>query len=102
MDNQKKTKEYLLHPYKVWTKIDSIKSRIKVKILCMLIECGELNVGDISDRIAESQSCVSQAVLALYADDIVERREEHPFRYYSVSDCNKKDLSSIFNNLINL
>ena len=58
----------------------------RLSIIRLLLERGELNVGEISETVGSSQANVSKHLRTLHTAGIVSRRAEGTAAYYSVSD----------------
>jgi ArsR family transcriptional regulator, cadmium/lead-responsive transcriptional repressor len=58
----------------------------RVRILELLREHGELSVGDLVERLGQSQPKVSNHLACLRWCGFVESRRVHPSVYYSVAD----------------
>ena len=58
----------------------------RVRILELLHEHGELAVGDLVERLAQSQPKVSNHLACLRWCGFVETRREHPSVYYRIAD----------------
>jgi ArsR family transcriptional regulator, cadmium/lead-responsive transcriptional repressor len=58
----------------------------RVRILELLREHGELSVGDLVQRLGQSQPKVSNHLACLRWCGFVEARREHPSFYYRVAD----------------
>ena len=54
-------------------------------VLCSLVE-GEMGVGALQDRLALSQSALSQHLSRLRADGLISARRESQNIYYSIAD----------------
>jgi DNA-binding transcriptional ArsR family regulator len=58
----------------------------RLRIIQTLMAAGELNVGELVDRLEMSQANVSKHLRLLLEADVVMRRPEGTAAYYSVSD----------------
>ncbi len=74
------------------TQIDTISEMLKsmahpirLKILCFLME-GEKNVGEIETQFGSTISNISQHLTVLRKADIINRRKEANFMFYSLKD----------------
>ncbi len=74
------------------TQIDTISEMLKsmahpirLKILCYLME-GEKNVGEIETQFGSTISNISQHLTVLRKADIISRRKEANFMFYSLKD----------------
>ena len=65
--------------------LKSIAHPIRLKILCFLLE-GEKNVGEIEQQFGSTISNISQHLTVLRKADIINRRKEANFMYYSLKD----------------
>lgn len=65
----------------------SIAHPIRMKILCFLME-GEKNVGEIEQQFGSTISNISQHLTVLRKANIIDRRKEANFMYYSLKDNN--------------
>lgn len=63
----------------------SIAHPIRLKILCFLID-GEKNVGEIEQQFGSTISNISQHLTILRKANIINRRKEANFMFYSVKD----------------
>ena len=63
----------------------------RLMILCC-ISNGELTVGDLNERVALSQSALSQHLAKLRESNIVSTRRESQTIYYTVADPKIKNL----------
>jgi DNA-binding transcriptional ArsR family regulator len=67
----------------------------RVRILELLHEHGELPVGDLVQRLAQSQPKVSNHLACLRWCGFVETRREHPSVYYRIADARVAQLLSV-------
>lgn len=58
----------------------------RLLILCYLAEEGELSVGELAERVALSQSALSQHLARLRADRLVATRKDAQTVYYRIDD----------------
>jgi len=58
----------------------------RLSIIRTLLDDGELNVGELVDRLGTSQANVSKHLRVLHDSRIVSRRPEGTSAYYSVTD----------------
>ncbi len=65
----------------------SIAHPIRMKILCFLME-GEKNVGEIEQQFGSTISNISQHLTVLRKANIIDRRKEANFMFYSLKDNN--------------
>jgi DNA-binding transcriptional ArsR family regulator len=63
----------------------------RLRVLCLLVE-GELSVGQINERVALSQSALSQHLAKLREEELVATRREAQTIYYSLSSGPAKSL----------
>ena len=67
--------------------LKSIAHPIRMKILCLLME-GEKNVGEIEQQFGSTISNISQHLTVLRKANIIDRRKEANFMFYSLKDNN--------------
>lgn len=67
--------------------LKSIAHPIRLKILCFLLE-GEKNVSEIETQFGSTISNISQHLTVLRKADIINRRKEANYMYYSIKDNN--------------
>jgi DNA-binding transcriptional ArsR family regulator len=67
--------------------LKSIAHPIRMKILCFLME-GEKNVGEIEQQFGSTISNISQHLTVLRKANIIDRRKEANFMFYSLKDPN--------------
>lgn len=67
--------------------LKSIAHPIRLKILCFLLD-GEKNVGEIEQQFGSTISNISQHLTVLRKADIILRRKDANFMYYSLKDQN--------------
>ena len=67
----------------------------RLSIIRTLLDDGELNVGDLVDRIDTSQANISKHLRVLYEAGVVSRRPEGTAAYYSVTDPSLLPVCSI-------
>ncbi|HOK02760.1 MAG TPA: metalloregulator ArsR/SmtB family transcription factor [Spirochaetota bacterium] len=67
--------------------LKSIAHPIRLKILCFLLE-GEKNVSEIEQKFGSTISNISQHLTVLRKADIISRRKDANFMYYSLKDTN--------------
>ena len=65
--------------------LKSIAHPIRLKILCFLLD-GEKNVGEIEQQFGSTISNISQHLTVLRKADIIIRRKDANFMYYSLKD----------------
>jgi DNA-binding transcriptional ArsR family regulator len=65
----------------------SIAHPIRMKILCFLMD-GEKNVGEIEHQFGSTISNISQHLTVLRKANIIDRRKEANFMFYSLKDNN--------------
>jgi ArsR family transcriptional regulator len=65
--------------------LKSMAHPIRLKILCFLMD-GEKNVGEIETQFGSTISNISQHLTVLRKADIINRRKEANFMYYSLKD----------------
>ena len=71
--------------------LKSIAHPIRLKILCFLLD-GEKNVGEIEQQFGSTISNISQHLTVLRKADIILRRKDANFIYYSLKDQNIVEL----------
>ena len=67
----------------------------RVRILELLREHEELSVGDLVDRLGQSQPKVSNHLACLRWCGFVESRREHPSVYYRIADSRVAELLAL-------
>ncbi len=67
----------------------------RLSIVRTLIDDGELNVGDLVDRIDTSQANISKHLRILHEAGVVSRRADGTSAYYSVTDPSLLPMCSI-------
>jgi DNA-binding transcriptional ArsR family regulator len=67
--------------------LKSIAHPIRMKILCFLME-GEKNVGEIEQQFGSTISNISQHLTVLRKANIIDRRKEANFMFYTLKDNN--------------
>jgi ArsR family transcriptional regulator, cadmium/lead-responsive transcriptional repressor len=67
----------------------------RVRILELLQEHGELPVGDLAQRLGQSQPKVSNHLACLRWCGFVETRREHPSVYYRIADARVAQLLAL-------
>ena len=67
--------------------LKSIAHPIRLKILCFLMD-GEKNVGEIEKEFQSTISNISQHLTVLRKSNIIDRRKEANFMFYSIKDMN--------------
>lgn len=65
--------------------LKSMAHPIRMKILCFLMD-GEKNVGEIEQQFSSTISNISQHLTVLRKADILSRRKESNFMFYSLKD----------------
>ena len=65
--------------------LKSIAHPIRINILCFLME-GEKNVGEIEHQFGSTISNISQHLTVLRKANIIDRRKEANYMYYSLKD----------------
>ncbi|OHD64377.1 MAG: hypothetical protein A2176_01440 [Spirochaetes bacterium RBG_13_51_14] len=65
--------------------LKSIAHPIRMKILCFLME-GDKNVGEIEQEFGSTISNISQHLTVLRKANIIDRRKEANFMFYSLKD----------------
>jgi ArsR family transcriptional regulator len=64
----------------------------RLRIVVDLIQCGELNVGEISERLNQTQPAISHHLALLRVSGVVEARRAGKHIYYSASTEQFSDL----------
>ncbi len=77
--------------------LKSIAHPIRMKILCFLME-GEKNVGEIEQQFGSTISNISQHLTVLRKANIIDRRKEANFMFYSLKDTNIHKLMETLKN----
>jgi len=77
--------------------LKSIAHPIRIKILCFLME-GEKYVGEIEQQFGSTISNISQHLTVLRKANIIERRKEANYMYYSIRDQNIQNLMETLKN----
>jgi DNA-binding transcriptional ArsR family regulator len=67
--------------------LKSIAHPIRLKILCFLMD-GEKNVGEIEKEFKSTISNISQHLTVLRKSNIINRRKEANYMFYSIKDKN--------------
>ena len=67
--------------------LKSIAHPVRLKILCFLMD-GEKNVGEIENQFSSTISNISQHLTVLRKADIINRRKESNFMFYSIKNEN--------------
>jgi len=71
--------------------LKSIAHPIRLEILCFLME-DEKNVGEIEKQFKSTISNISQHLTILRKANIISRRKEANYMYYSIKDVNVQSL----------
>lgn len=66
----------------------------RIRILYLLLD-GEMNVGDISERLSMNQSAVSHQLKTLKQSDLISVRREGKAMYYSLADDHVESILKI-------
>ncbi len=67
----------------------------RIRILYLLLEEGEKNVGDISEALSMNQSAVSHQLKTLKQSDLIKVRRDGKAMYYSLSDSHVESVLKI-------
>ncbi len=67
----------------------------RIRILYLLLEEGEKNVGDISETLSMNQSAVSHQLKTLKQSDLIKVRRDGKAMYYSLSDSHVESVLKI-------
>jgi len=78
--------------------LKSISHPIRLKILCFLMD-GEKNVSEIENQCKSTISNISQHLTILRKSNIITRKKEANFMFYSIKNQNIKTLVETINNL---
>ncbi|MFT3761117.1 MAG: metalloregulator ArsR/SmtB family transcription factor [Pseudoxanthomonas sp.] len=70
----------------------SVGNESRLLLLCQLIECGELSVGQLQEGLDLSQSALSQHLARMRGEGLVAFRREGQTLYYRIADPNAKKL----------
>lgn len=62
----------------------------RLVVLCLLIEHGELSVGEIQEHVGLGQSALSQHLARMRAEGLVDFRREAQSLYYRIADDGAK------------
>ena len=71
--------------------LKAVGNQSRLMVLCALAD-GELCVGELLERVALSQSALSQHLAVLRREGLVETRREAQQIYYSLADGNARKL----------
>ena len=77
--------------------LKSMAHPIRLKILCFLMD-GEKNVGEIEHEFGSTISNISQHLTVLRKANIINRRKEANFMFYSLKDKNISTLMDTIKN----
>lgn len=66
----------------------------RIRILYLLLD-GEMNVGDISDKLSMNQSAVSHQLKTLRQSDLIRVRRDGKAMYYSLADDHVESILKI-------
>lgn len=75
----------------------ALSEPIRLRILILLLEKGELCVCDLVDTLSLSQSVISRHLAYLRHNDIVMAKREGVWMYYQLTDYAQLDLKSLLN-----
>ena len=79
--------------------LKALSNEQRLLILCYLGEEGELSVGQLCDRLALSQSALSQHLAKLRENGIVTTRKQAQTIFYSVPDRNAREVLALLHGL---
>ena len=71
---------------KAATLLSAISNEYRLQVLCLLIEHGEITVGGLLQRIALSQSALSQHLAKMREEGLVAFRREAQTLYYRIDN----------------
>lgn len=75
----------------------ALSEPVRLRILALLLEKGELCVCDLVDTLNLSQSVTSRHLAYLRNNDIVTARREGVWMYYQLTDYAQSELKPLFN-----
>jgi ArsR family transcriptional regulator len=79
----------------IFNKTNALANPIRIKILKLLLENGELCVCEIENALGLKQSKVSYHLASLIGGDFINRRQSGPWSYYTIND-NASDILKLF------
>src|SRR5215510_5749497 len=71
----------------------------RLMILCLLIEAGEVNAGELAQEVGLSQSALSQHLAKMREEGLVTFRREAQSVHYRIADPNVKRLIAVLKNI---
>lgn len=71
----------------------------RLTILCLLVEHGEMRVGDLAEMVSLSQSALSQHLAVFRKDGLVAFRRERQAIWYRIADTRLEALLTALYNL---
>lgn len=79
--------------------LKAMANEARLLVLCHLAESGELSVGALLDRVALSQSALSQHLAKLREEGLVTTRKDAQTVYYRVCDPKAAQLLALLHDL---
>jgi DNA-binding transcriptional ArsR family regulator len=76
------------------TMLRTLGNEQRLLVLCLLIEHGEMNVGQMQAEVDLSQSALSQHLARMRADGLVACRREGQLMHYRIDDARVETLVS--------
>lgn len=77
----------------------AMANECRLLVLCHLSVSGELNVGQLADRVGLSQSALSQHLAKLREQGLVSTRKEAQTVYYRLCDPKAEELLALLHDL---
>jgi DNA-binding transcriptional ArsR family regulator len=66
--------------------LKALASRPRLMVLCKLVECGEIRVGELADEVGLSQSALSQHLARMREEGLVAFRRDGQQLFYRIDD----------------
>lgn len=66
--------------------LKAIGNQRRLMVLCKLVECGEMRVGDLAEAVGLSQSALSQHLARMRDEGLVAFRRESQTLWYRIAD----------------
>jgi ArsR family transcriptional regulator, virulence genes transcriptional regulator len=79
--------------------LKSLSNESRLLMLCHLVECEELSVGELLERVPLSQSALSQHLAKLRDQGLVATRKEAQNVYYRIADPRAGKLLALLHDL---
>lgn len=79
--------------------LKALSNENRLLVMCYLAEAGEMSVGELADKLALSQSALSQHLGKLRDEGLVETRRQAQTIHYRVSDPNAVQLLTLLHDL---